>query len=155
MTRAHYQRGSLKQVVRNGGRRVWIFRSRETHANGKRIARKLVVGSVKDLPNERMARKRLQALNINLNLDLSEGARSPRTLSELVDHYRQKELNQENERKAYSTRTCYKHYLTSWIVPRCGDYTLAQIENGVAVHVEEWLATLKLARGTKAKSGTS
>lgn len=80
-----------------------------------------------------------------------EGGCPPQSFSELVDHYRQKELDQENERKAYSTRECYKHYLNTWIVPRWGEYTLAQIENGIAVHVEEWLVTLKRSRGTKAK----
>ena len=151
MTRARYQQGSLKLVVRKSGLRVWVFRWRETDANGQRVARKLVVGSVKELPTEKAARMRLQALDININLDLSEGARPPRTFSELVDHYRKKEVDQESERKAYSTRKCYKHYLINWIVPRWGTYTLAQIENGIAVHVEEWLGTVKRSRGTKAK----
>jgi len=151
MTRARYQKGSLKVVVRNSGLKVWVFRWRETDANGQRVARKLVVDSVKELPNEKAARERLRALGININLDLSEGARPPRTFSELIDHYRKKEIDQENERKAYSTRECYKHYLRSWIVPRWGSYTLAQIENGIAVHVEEWLTTIKRSRGTKAK----
>jgi integrase len=149
--RAHYQQGSLKLVVRKSGLKVWIFRWRDTDAAGRRVPRKLVVGSVKELPTGKAARERLQALGININLDLSEGARPPRTFSELVNHYRKKELDQESERKAYSTRNCYKHYLTNWIVPRWGTYTLAQIENGIAVHVEEWLATIQRTRGTKAK----
>jgi len=151
VTRARYQTGSLKQITRSGGRKVWIFRWRETDADGKRRPRKLVVGAVRDLPNEKTARARLQALNININLDLSEGAQPPGSFSELVAHYRKKEIDHENERKAYSTRECYKHYLRKWIVPRWGAYTLAQIENGIAVHVEEWLTTLKRSRGTKAK----
>jgi integrase len=151
VTRARYQTGSLKQVVRSSGLRVWVFRWRETAADGRRVPRKLVVGSVRDLPNERAARERLQTLGLNLNLDLSEGARSPRSFSELVEHYRVKELGTENDRKAYSTRRCYGDYLNNWIVPRWGEYPLAQIENGIAVHVEEWLATIKRSRGTKAK----
>jgi integrase len=151
MTRARYQKGSLKQVVRKSGRKVWVFRWRETDSDGRRVPRKLVVGTVRDLPNEKSTRERLQALNVNINLDLSEEARPPRSFSELVDHYWQKELVSDNERKAYSTRECYKLYLTKWIVPRWSEYTLAQIENGIAVHVEEWLATLKRSRGTKAK----
>lgn len=111
----------------------------------------MVVGSICDLPNERAARERLQTFSLNLNLGLSEGARAPRTFSELVQHYRAKELDVENERKAYSTRRCYGDYLNNWIVPRWGGYSLARIENGIAVHVEEWLGTIKRSRGTKAK----
>ena len=62
MTRARYQKGSLKQITGRGGRKVWLFRWRGTAADGSRVARKLVVGSVKDLPNEKAARDRLQTL---------------------------------------------------------------------------------------------
>jgi hypothetical protein len=47
--RTRHQKGSLKQIARKGGRRVWIFRWRETKLDGSRVARKLVVGSVRDL----------------------------------------------------------------------------------------------------------
>jgi hypothetical protein len=49
---------------------------------------------------------------------------------------------EEDIRKAYSTKCCYKYYLTNWIVPRWGEYTLPRIENGIAVFVEDWLATI-------------
>jgi integrase len=149
--RTRYQKGCLKQITRKGGRKVWIFRWRETGSDGSRVARKVVVGSVRDLRNENAARDALDGLNLNINVDLSEGARPPRRFSELVGHYRRKELTVENEHKAYSTRECYQYYLTNWIVPRWGEYTLAQIENGIAVHVEGWLATIQRSRGTKAK----
>ena len=45
----------------------------------------------------------------------------------------------------------YKSYLTNWIVPRWGGYMLSRMENGIAVHVEEWLSTIIRSRGTKAK----
>ena len=58
MTRTRYQKGSLKQITRKGGRRVWIFRWRETGSDGSRVARKVVVGSVRDLRNENAASRR-------------------------------------------------------------------------------------------------
>jgi hypothetical protein len=70
----------------------------------------------------------------------------------LVDHYRLKELVLQNdERTAYSTKKGYESYLQNWIVPRWGEYMLARMENGMAVHVEEWLSTFTRSRGTKAK----
>ena len=69
-----------------------------------------------------------------------------------MDHYRLKELVLHNdERKAYSTKKGYESYLKNWIVPRWGEYMLARMENGIAVHVEEWLGTIARSRGTKAK----
>ncbi len=150
--RARYQKGSLKRIKRKSGYLVWIFRWRETDADGKRRPKKIVVGPVSELPTESDARRALQALRINVNLDLSEQARPPRNFKTLVDHYRLKELVYQNdERKAYSTKKGYESYLKNWIVPRWGEYMLARMENGIAVHVEEWLGTMKRSRGTKAK----
>ena len=150
--RARYQKGSLKRIKRKSGYLVWIFRWRETDADGKRRPKKIVVGPVSELPTESDARRALQALRINVNLDLSEQARPPRNFKTLVDHYRLKELVYQNdERKAYSTKKGYESYLKNWIVPRWGEYMLARMENGIAVHVEEWLGTVIRSRGTKAK----
>jgi integrase len=132
-----------------------MFRWRESRPDGSQVARKVVVGSVRDLPTEKAARKALDDLNLNINLDLSENGGRPATFSQLVAHYvakeLNKELNMENERKAYSTKQCYHDYLQNWIVPRWGTYSLTRIENGIAVAVEEWLDTIARSRGTKAK----
>src|SRR5216684_2885802 len=150
--RARYQQGSLKQIKRKSGYLVWLFRWRETDPDGKRRPKKIVVGPVSELRTEADARRALQALRINVNLDLSEQARPPRKFADLVDHYRLKELIPENnDRKSYSTKMAYKSYLTNWIVPRWGGYMLSRMENGIAVHVEEWLGTITRSHGTKAK----
>jgi integrase len=141
----------LKRITRKGGRKVWIFRWRETRTTGNRIPRKIVVGTVSELPTEKAARETLERLNLNINLDLSEEARTPRCFSELVEHYRKKELVEDKGRKAYSTRWCYGACLTHWIVPRWKDLTLEQLQNGVAVHIEEWLGGIPRSRGTRAK----
>jgi integrase len=39
----------------------------------------------------------------------------------------------------------------NWIVPLWGEYSLARIENGIAMYVEEWLDGIVRSRGTKAK----
>jgi len=132
--RARYQQGSLKQIKRKSGYLVWLFRWRETDPDGKRRPKKIVVGPVTELRTEADARRALQALRINVNLDLSEQARPPRKFADLVDHYRLKELIPENnDRKSYSTKMAYKSYLTNWIIPRWGGYMLSRVENGIAV----------------------
>src|SRR5258708_20306337 len=130
--RARYQQGSLKQIKRKSGYLVWLFRWRETDPDGKRRPKKIVVGPVSELRTEADARRALQALRINVNLDLSEQARPPRKFAGLVDHYRLKELIPENnDRKSYSTKMAYKSYLTNWIVPRWGEYMLAPLEDAI------------------------
>jgi integrase len=150
--RARYQRGSLTQIKRKSGYLVWLFRWRETDPDGNRRPKKIVVGPVSELRTEKDARDALEALRLNINLDPSEQARPPRRFADLVEHYRLKELGSEhNERKSYSTNMAYESYLTNWIVPRWGEYMLSRMENGVAVHVEEWLDRISRSRGTKAK----
>src|SRR5258708_7824095 len=150
--RARYQQGSLKQIKRKSGYLVWLFRWRETDPDGKRRPKKIVVGPVSELRTDADDPRAPQALRINVNMDLSEQARSPRKFADLVDHSRLKELIPENnDRKSYSTKMAYKSYLTNWIVPRWGGYMLSRMENGIAVYVEEWLSTITRSRGTKAK----
>src|SRR5579859_1824429 len=150
--RARYQKGSLTKIKRKNGCLVWLFRWRETGSDGSRRPRNIVVGPVSELRTEVDARRALESLRLNINHDHSEQARPPRNFRTLVDHYRLKELVLQNdERKAYSTKKGYESYLNNWLVPRWGDYMLARMENGIAVHVEEWLGTITRSRGTKAK----
>src|SRR5260370_4820243 len=150
--RARYQKGSLTQIRRKSGYLVWLFRWRETDPDGRRRPKKIVVGPVSELRTEVDARHALEALRININLDPSEQARPVRRFGALVDHYRLKELGpQDTERKSYSTKMAYESYLTNWIVPRWGEYMLSRMENGIAVHVEEWLSTIRRSRGRRAK----
>lgn len=150
--RARYQKGSLTKIRRKGGYLVWLFRWRETRPDGDRRPRNIVVGPVSELRTESDARRALETLRLNINLDPSEQARPPRNFKMLVDHYRLKELVLHNdERKRYSTKKGYESYLKNWIVPRWGEYMLARMENGIAVHVEEWLSNITRSRGTKAK----
>ena len=119
-TRNRYQKGSLKKVKRKGGREIWVFRWRETETDGTRRPRKLVIGSVKEYPTERAARLAVDALNLNINHDLSITARAPRTIADLAKHYQSVELAADNEHLAFSTKYGYKNYLDNWIVPKWG-----------------------------------
>ena len=51
-------------------------------------------------------------------------------------------------RKAFSTRAAYESYLNGWILPRWGDLRIDQVKS---VAVEEWLDSIKRAKGTRAK----
>jgi hypothetical protein len=90
--RARYQKGCLTKIKRKNGCLVWLFRWRETGSDGSRRPRNIVVGRVSELRTEADARRELETLRLNINLDPSEQARPPRNFRSLVDHYRLKEL---------------------------------------------------------------
>jgi integrase len=147
--RTRYQQGSVQREKRRSGPDVWIFRWRESGPDGKGKQRKAIVGTVTTLLTEASALKAAQALRIDANQQTPQTESGPRTIDELVAHYRLKELAGEDQgRKAYSTRAAYECYLKIWILPRWGSYRLDQVK---PVAVEEWLGSIKRARATKAK----
>lgn len=77
------------------------------------------------------------------------GVRKPVLIGELVTHFREHELiDLGEEGKAYSTRSRCNSVLTRWIMPR---WHATRISDVRAIDVENWLRSLRLARGTKAK----
>jgi integrase len=149
--RCRLPRGSfsgLIRTVRQNGPDVWEYRWREPGADGKRKHRRIVVGSVEQYTDKSEALRAISALRRDINLADARLKAKPITLSELVDHYRQRELTSDNAWKTYSTRKSYQGYLNKWIVPRWGDVALSRIRAG---EVEQWLRSLPLARSSCAK----
>jgi len=143
-TRTRYQQGCLTTETRKTGPDVWVYLWREYDAKGVRRQRKLVVGTVEKYRSESAAQKAVAAMRAEINSGSDERACRPLTLEQVIGHYETKELF----RKAYSTREAYQDYINRWIKPRWGKCRLAEVK---AVAVEEWLASLPLAEGTKAK----
>jgi hypothetical protein len=147
--RTRYQQGSVQREKRQSGPDVWIFRWRETGPDGIGKQRKAIVGTVESLATEAAALKAAHALRIDANQQTPLAEGGPKTVAELIPHYRLKELAGEKQgRKAFSTRAGYESYLNCWIVPRWGDLRIDQIKS---VAVEEWLDSIKRANGTRAK----
>ena len=144
-TRAKYQHGSIKREKRKHGPAVWALRWRESNPDGSTTRRKAVIGTVEQYRSKADAWKACEHLRSNINRE----TRTPRTIAELVTHYREKEMSEENS-KAFSTRTAYAVYLRNWIVPMWGEHSLSDVRT---VAVEDWLHTLPLAPGSQRKSG--
>jgi integrase len=149
LRRTRYQQGSVQREKRRSGPDVWIYRWYETGTDGKSKYRKAIIGTVNTLANETSALKAAQSLRIDANQQAPHTETGPSTIAELVSHYRLKELVGENQgRKAFSTRAGYECYLKVWILPRWEDHRLDQVKS---VAVEEWLDSIRRAKGTKAK----
>jgi len=142
------QDGSVTVERRKRGHDVWSFRWREAGPDGRRVHRRIVLGTAEDLKSIAAARKMVVGLRREINLNDVRIRRESITLADLSRHYQQRELATRNPRISYSTKKAYSGYLGKWIEPRWGEYRLFDIR---AVEVESWLRSLNLAPGTRCK----
>jgi hypothetical protein len=104
--RTRYQQGSVQREKRRSGSDIWIFRWREPGPDGVSKQRKAIVGSVNTLPTEASALKAAHALRIDANQRAPQAEGAPETISQLIEHYRLKELDGDNQsRKAFPRDT--------------------------------------------------
>jgi integrase len=99
----------------------------------------MVIGSIAQFSDKSSALLEVAALRREINLNDPHLSPQPVTVSELVNHYRQRELATDHTWKTHSNK---------WILPRWSNYTLSAINAG---EVELWLRSLPLARATCAK----
>ena len=142
------QDGSVTVEHRKCGPDVWCYRWREAGPDGRKIHRRIVLGTAKDLKNIASARQMVVGLRREINVNDVRTRRDPITLADLSTHYQQRELVGRNLRIAYSTKKIYAGYLKKWIEPRWGQYALKDIR---AAEVEMWLKDLHRASGTRCK----
>lgn len=152
--RTRYQQGTISRVQRKRGPDCWIFRWRETDANGKRVRRKSTIGTVEKYPTAYSALKAAEVLRITINQEKPLAVQQPVSVAALIDHFKQTEIGpmpegeDKDEGRAFSTREVYADYLNLWVVPKWGGFMLREVRT---VAVERWLRTLHLANGTKSK----
>jgi integrase len=142
------QLGSLLRSGRRRGPDIWEFRYRDRRHNGRRIYRRIKIGTLQQFKTEAAARKGIAGLVREINFGEIRFRTTMMTVAELVEHYRQRELMQDNSWKSYSTRCGYESYLKNWIGPHWGKYKLHEIKT---IDVETWLRGLSLAKSSSAK----
>jgi hypothetical protein len=142
------QNGSIMQAPRLRGPNVWEYRWREPGSDGKPKHRRMVIGSLDQFKDQSSALLAITALRREINFHSPMVNIRPLTVSELVDHYRQRELTTDHTWKTHSTKVTYQGYLNKWILPRWGSHSVSIIKAG---EVELWLRSLPLARSSCAK----
>jgi integrase len=145
------QYGIIIETKRRSGRSVWEFRWRD-RSSGNAVYRRIVVGTTQKVATEDEARGILEEIVFEINSDDPRLRARVLTMSQLIEHYRRRELSVDNTWKSYATKMGYENYLKRWIVPRWGAYPLAKIK---PIEVESSLRQLPLARGSSPRSGTS
>jgi hypothetical protein len=124
------QNGSIMRSERRRRPDVWEYRWREPGADDKRKHRRMVVGSVNQFRDKTVVIRATSALRRNINLANVHSKGKPSTLSQLADHYCERELASNNRWKTHSTKMGYRGYLRKWIIPRWGGYTPCSIQAG-------------------------
>lgn len=145
--RSSMQNGSLIETKRRSGQSVWEFRWRD-RTSGKAVYRRIVVGTTEQLTSEVEARELVEGIVLEINSDDPRLRSRLLTMSQLIEHYRRRELSVDNTWKSHATKMGYENYLKRWIAPRWGTNPLNKIK---AIEVESWLRQLPLARGSCAK----
>ncbi len=140
LKRERFKAGSLTREERKNGPAVWVFRWMDG-----RKRRKQILGTVKEL-NKTQAQKKAESYRQLGNTPQYERG-SDLTVTELVDHYKERELGPESG-KALKPRKAYLYIFKNYVLPKWGNLPLAGVK---AVAVEDWLKTLPLANGSKAK----
>ena len=107
---------------RKRGPDVWSFRWREAGPEGRRIHRRIILGSAEDLKSLASARKMVVGLRREINVNDVRVRKESITLDDLSRRYQQRELVDRNPRISYSTKRIYAVYLKKWIEPRWGSY---------------------------------
>lgn len=154
LKRARYQNGCVMMSANGSGERVWLFRWYETQADGKRIRRKKVLGTLDQFKNKSAAEKAASPFRLAVNSGQRNQLSNTVTMSQLIVHFRERELvDLGDDGRAYSTRDRYECNLNAWIEPRWGGTAIDTIK---APMVEEWLRNLhcKPRRGKTVKAKT-
>ena len=142
------QNGSIMRSERRRGPDVWEYKWREPGPDGRRKHRRMVVGSVVQFKDKDAAMRATSALRRDINMANVRGKGKPVTLSQLADHYCQRELTSNNRWKTHSTKLGYRGYLRKWIIPRWGGHPLTHVRAG---EIELSLRSLPLAPSNCAK----
>lgn len=141
------QFGSLIKAKRRSGQSVWEFRWRD-RTSGKAVYRRILLGTTNQIATEVEAREIVEGIVLEINSDDPRLRASVLRMSQLIEHYRRRELSVDNSWKSYATKKGYENYLKRWIAPKWGTYPLTKIK---PIEVESWLRQLPLARGSCAK----
>src|SRR3984893_7957071 len=148
MQRTRIQRGVVNLDVSSSGKKIWVFRWRETRADGRRAPRKRVIGTQEEYPTKKAAENAARVFRLNL-VDRGSEALAKITMQELVTHFsEQEQADKGDDGRAYSTRDRCESVLNCWILPRWGKTPIDQIRT---VAVEDWLRSIPRANGTKSK----
>jgi hypothetical protein len=97
------QNGSLIETKRRSGASVWEFRWRD-RTSGKAVYRQYRVGTTEQFTTEVEAREIVEGIVLEINSDDPRLRSRGLTMSQLIEHYRRRELSVDNTWKLHATK---------------------------------------------------
>src|SRR5437879_2253843 len=85
------QNSSLIETKRRSGQSVWEFRWRD-RTRGKPVYRRIVLGTTEQFTTEAEAREIVEGIFLEINSDDPRLRGRVLTMSQLIEHYRRREL---------------------------------------------------------------
>src|SRR4051794_3396028 len=140
---SRYQNGTIDRVERSKGADSWIYRWRETGADGSRVQRKKTIGDLSQYPTLKSAWQAVE--NLRAEINATEARVGKPTVGDVWAHFQLHELRDPDVGRSPSTIAGYLDYFKNQILPRWGKVYLDDVK---AVEVEKWLRALDLANGT-------
>ena len=149
--RTTYQYGTLVPESRKRGPDVWVYRFSEDN-NGKRSRRKVIVGTLEELPKHADAERACQHLRLAANSEA--GTASAPTMQGLIDRYIREVLRpcldvplggvqEETAGISFHCAKSYRSVLSRYVSPRWETYKLSEFGRAeVGATVEQWLHSL-------------
>jgi integrase len=149
--RSTYQYGTLVPESRKRGPKVWVYRFSE-HINGKSVRRKVIVGTLDDLPTPADAERASEHLRLAANPEVRTDRKT--TMRGLIDRYVEEVLKpcldvplggvqDESARMSCHCARSYRSVVTKYVSPRWEEYNVVRFERTeVRASIEEWLRSL-------------
>jgi integrase len=117
-TKNTYQEGCVQRITRAKGPDVWVYRWRETDANGRRVHRKKVIGDVEQYPTFAAAKRAADPLRIEVNAAHERAGKS--TVRDAWEHFLANEMDNPEIDRSPTTIEVYKDNFRLHILPRWG-----------------------------------
>jgi integrase len=138
-----HQLGSLKKVRRKDGE-IWMLRFRLTNAEGKRVENTIPVGLVRDIPNEKAARREVEKLGLLARINEAPAPYRIR-FNELCEHYLRADFGPDAIRpKSEGTTLNMQHICRDFLIPRFGT---AMAEDLKPLDIQRWFRSLHTDKG--------
>ena len=142
------QDGSLTVERRKRGPDVWCFRWREGGPDGRKIHRRIVLGTADDLRSIASAHKAVVGLRRENQRQQHSGQKGIDHVGRFIETFSATRACAGQYPHCLFNEEPYEGYLKKWIEPRWGEYRLLEIR---AVEVDSWLKSLNRAPGTRCK----
>ena len=117
---SRYQQGTIDQVKRSKGEDVWVYRWRETAADGSRVQRKKTIGDLSQFPTEKCAWQAIE--NLRAEINAAEQRVRKTTVADAWGHFQIHELHDPDVGRSASTICGYLDYFKNQILPRWGAF---------------------------------